>query len=99
MVHFCHKLLYVLRLQDSQVRGSISDICPEEEGGLPANELVSMWSQRSEGHAEYKFSPGKSDWATVGRWLFMFQGVVIFSAWRLTVTVHRNFVVIDAGIS
>lgn len=72
MVHFCHKVLYVLRLQE-QVRGSVSDICPEEEGGLPANELVSIWSQRSEGHAEYKFSPGKSDWAIMRRWLLMLK--------------------------
>lgn len=57
MVHFfCHKLFYMLRLQDSWVRDSAPGFCPQEEVDCQGN----CQHLQSQGPKGMQFSPGKS---------------------------------------
>lgn len=61
MVHFfCHKLLYVLRLQDSWVRDSAPGFCPQEEVDCQGNcqHLQSQGPKGMQNLSSVQASPG-----------------------------------------
>lgn len=68
MVHFCHKLLHVIRfiirLQDSWVWGSAPDTYSQQRSELPVK-LSAFGITKAQGHGEFKLHPGRADWEMV----------------------------------
>lgn len=67
MAHFCSKVFCVHKLLDSWVKGSTTDVCPQEGCVLPMK-LSAFGIARFKGRAELKFRPGRLDWKMMCAW-------------------------------